>query len=85
MEIDTPLPSGTPLSDDPSEEIERLVPSAPTAATVSTDAATSRWLKKALATALARDPVKALNDALLLAAILEQHLRDVLAIEADSE
>jgi hypothetical protein len=42
------------------------------------DPAASDWLKTALRTALERDPVDALNDALLLAATLEERLRAVL-------
>jgi hypothetical protein len=45
------------------------------------DAATSAWLKAALRDALRRDPVDALNDALVLAALLEAHLREVLDLE----
>lgn len=48
---------------------------------VLTDAATSEWLKSALRDALCRDPVDALNDALVLAALLEAHLREVLDLE----
>ena len=50
-------------------------------AEVLADAATSAWLKAALRDALRRDPVDALNDALVLAALLETHLRDVLDLE----
>jgi len=50
-------------------------------AEVLADAATSAWLKAALRDALRRDPVDALNDALVLAAVLETHLRDVLDLE----
>jgi hypothetical protein len=42
------------------------------------DPAASDWLKGALRTALERDPVDALNDALVLAATLEERLRAVL-------
>jgi hypothetical protein len=42
------------------------------------DPAASDWLKGALRSALERDPVDALNDALLLAATLEERLRAVL-------
>ena len=42
------------------------------------DPSTSDWLKGALRGALERDPVDALNDALLLAATLEERLRTVL-------
>ena len=50
-------------------------------ADVLADAATSAWLKSALLDAMRRDPVDALNDALLLAAVLEGRLRKVLDIE----
>jgi hypothetical protein len=50
-------------------------------AEVLADAATSTWLKAALRDAIRRDPVDALNDALVLAALLETHLRDVLDLE----
>jgi hypothetical protein len=39
------------------------------------DPAASDWLKEALRSALERDPVEALNDALLLAGLLEERLR----------
>lgn len=39
------------------------------------DPAVSTWLKTALRDALERDPVDALNEALLLASILEERLR----------
>jgi hypothetical protein len=42
------------------------------------DPAVSTWLKTALRESLERDPVDALNDALLLASMLEERLRDVL-------
>ena len=42
------------------------------------DPAASDWLKGALRTALERDPVDALNDALVLAGALEARLRVVL-------
>jgi hypothetical protein len=42
------------------------------------DPSASDWLKGALRSALARDPVDALNDALLLAGTLEERLRTVL-------
>lgn len=44
------------------------------------DPVTSRWLKAALEKALTRDPVDALNDALLLAVLVER-LRAVLGID----
>lgn len=45
------------------------------------DPAASLWLKAALRDALRRDPVDALNDALLLAALLDSHLREVMDLE----
>ncbi len=39
------------------------------------DPASSYWIKHSLASALQRDPVDALNDALVLAAVLELRLR----------
>jgi len=47
------------------------------------DPAVSDWLKTALAEAIARDPVDALNDALLLAQTLDDRLREVLGLERD--
>ena len=65
-----------------SQPAENLVPPGPTAAEVLEDAATSKWLKAALRDALARDPVDALNDALVLAAVLDAHLREVLDLDS---
>ncbi len=45
------------------------------------DASTSTWLKTALREALERDPVDALNDALLLAGILEDRVRRLLDLD----
>ena len=45
------------------------------------DPTASDWLKRALRTALERDPVDALNDALALAGALEEKLR--LALDLD--
>lgn len=39
------------------------------------DPKTSEWLKSALQSAAMRDPIDALNDALVLAATLEERLR----------
>jgi len=47
------------------------------------DPASSFWLKSVLRTALERDPVDALNDALLLAGALEAQLRTILGLEED--
>lgn len=46
--------------------------------------ATSYWLKSAIEAALARDPVDALNDALVLAAVLDGHLREVLELDSST-
>ena len=45
------------------------------------DPAASDWLKGALRRALERDPVDALNDALVLAGALEARLRVVLDLD----
>ena len=47
------------------------------------DPASSFWLKSVLRTALERDPVDALNDALLLAGALEAQLRMIFGLEQD--
>ena len=46
------------------------------------DPAASAWLRSALRTALERDPVDALNDALALAQVLEERLRGVLDLNS---
>jgi len=51
------------------------------AETALSDEATSEWLKGALREALERDPADALNDALLLAGILEDRLRNLLGLD----
>lgn len=48
------------------------------------DPATSYWLKSAIEAALARDPVDALNDALVLAEVLDGHLRSQLQLEDET-
>jgi hypothetical protein len=53
----------------------------PEVTNVLADFATSEWLKATLRSALLRDPVDALNDALLLASVLEAHLRFMLELE----
>jgi hypothetical protein len=53
----------------------------PAAEEIFADPAASNWLKDALKGAVARDPVDALNDALLLAALLEERLRHVLDLD----
>lgn len=45
------------------------------------DPATSYWLKAAIQSLANRDPVDALNDALVLAALLEERLRIVLDLD----
>ena len=47
----------------------------PTSHEILADPGASDWLKSALKSAVERDPVDALNDALLLAATLEDRLR----------
>lgn len=42
------------------------------------DPAASFWLKESLRSALARDPVDALNDADVLVAVLDRHARSAL-------
>jgi hypothetical protein len=61
----------------PAETIEEGIPSAQA---LLQDATSSFWLKSALQTALQRDPVDALNDALVLAATLDAHLRSVFGL-----
>ena len=53
----------------------------PTADAVLDDPASSSWLRSSLLTALERDPVDALNDAIVLATLLEGHLRQVFALD----
>lgn len=60
------------------------VAAVPTPDRVFRDESVSKWLKLALQSALERDPVDALNDALLLAGILEERLRDVLDLNEDN-
>jgi hypothetical protein len=45
------------------------------------DPASSHWLKAALRDSLERDPVDALNDALALAGVLEERLRQVMGLD----
>jgi hypothetical protein len=52
----------------------------PSVEAVIEDPASSYWLKTSAHTALQRDPVDALSDALLLAALLDQRLRDVMEL-----
>jgi hypothetical protein len=53
----------------------------PTVDAVLEDPASSFWLRASIRTAVERDPVDALNDALLLAALLEGRLREVFALD----
>jgi hypothetical protein len=57
----------------------------PTVEEVMRDRAASQWLKSALRTALERDPVDALNDAFVLAAVLEDRLRVELKLPEDPQ
>ena len=57
--------------------------SEPSVEGVMSDESASDWLRGALRTALERDPVDALNDALALAAALEGRLRSVLGLEEE--
>jgi hypothetical protein len=52
----------------------------PTLDVILADPDASAWLKSALLSAVSRDPVDALNDALLLAATLEDRLRETLGL-----
>jgi hypothetical protein len=56
---------------------------APAVKDVMEDGASSFWLQSALRTALERDPVDALNDALLVAAALEAQLRTIFGLEEE--
>ncbi len=47
----------------------------PTSQEILADPQASEWLKSALKSATERDPIDALNDALVLAATLEERLR----------
>ena len=55
----------------------------PLVAEVLNDRAASRWLKQSLQEALLRDPVDALNDALLLASVLDAQLRAVFDLDGE--
>lgn len=59
----------------------REAPPIPAVAEILTDRTTSSWLRESLERALTRDPVDALNDALLLASVLEAQLRSVFDLE----
>jgi hypothetical protein len=55
--------------------------SLPNSHAILSDPETSEWLKSALTSAVARDPIDALNDALVLAATLEERLRRELDLQ----
>ena len=57
--------------------------SMPDIQTILEDPAVSDWLKVALTEAITRDPVDALNDALLLAQTLDDRMREILGLERD--
>ena len=57
--------------------------SMPNISAILEDPAASDWLKVALTEAIARDPVDALNDALLLAQTLDDRMREILGLERD--
>jgi hypothetical protein len=56
----------------------------PTVEAVIEDPASSHWLIASVQTAIERDPVDALNDALLLAALLDQRLRELMELDRPS-
>jgi len=55
--------------------VNAVTGAAPTVGDILADEAASAWIRSALKSALERDPVDALNDALVLAAALDAHLR----------
>jgi hypothetical protein len=64
--------------------VSAVTSAVPTVETILTDNAATSWIRLALESALTRDPVDALNDALALAAALETHLRLTLGIDEDT-
>jgi len=60
---------------------EAMSDDVPTPEQVFDDPAASFWLKSTVRAALERDPVDALNDALVLAAILDARLRAVFDLQ----
>jgi hypothetical protein len=54
-----------------------------TTQSVLTDPAASDWVNSALRTAMAREPVDALNDAFALVGLLEERLKSVLELTED--
>jgi hypothetical protein len=61
--------------------VNAMPDTSPTAQDILADHSASAWLRSALQSALERDPVDALNDALVLAAALDMHLRTELGLE----
>jgi hypothetical protein len=59
----------------------RLPERVPAVTEILADQAASAWLRESLERALTRDPVDALNDALLLASVLDAQLRAVFDLE----
>lgn len=57
---------------------DQAQPELPTIEEVLRDPAASLWLKNALRSALARDPVDAANDAEILARLLDRRCRSIL-------
>ena len=53
----------------------------PTPYEILADASTSDWLKSVLRSALKRDPVEALNDAEMLATVLDEHVRELFPVK----
>lgn len=58
---------------------ERTAHELPTIAAVLRDPSASLWLKAALRSALARDPVDAANDSEILARLLDKRCHDIVA------
>lgn len=58
-------------------------PAVPEVREVLADPAASYWLRQSLETALERDPVDALNDALVLASVLDAQLRAALGLDGE--
>lgn len=60
--------------------MNEIIGALPTVEEILTDKASSSWIRAALESALERDPIDALNDALALAAALDAHLRMTLGL-----
>jgi len=63
--------------------VNAVTPFALTVEEILADKASSSWILSALTSALERDPVDALNDALALSAALDAYLRMALGLEED--